>query len=126
MLGRQTHSQALWKDSKTMNNKVIVVFSACPDETVARQLGRRLVESGRAACVNVIPGLHSVYRWQDQVEEASEAMMLIKTVEERVGEITAWLEQEHPYDLPELIALPVVAGLPGYLEWVVDATGSHR
>ncbi len=109
-----------------MNNKVIVVLSTCPDETVARDLGRRLVESGRAACVNVIPGLRSIYRWQDRVEEDNEAMMLIKTVEERVDEITAWLEQEHPYALPEVVALPVIAGLSGYLKWVADTAGGQR
>jgi len=92
---------------------------------VARDLGRRLVESGRAACVNVIPGLRSIYRWQDRVEEDNEAMMLIKTVEDRVDEITAWLEKEHPYALPEVVALPVVAGLPGYLKWVADAAGGQ-
>lgn len=92
---------------------------------MARELGRRLVESGRAACVNVIPGLRSIYRWQDRVEEDNEAMMLIKTVEERVDEITAWLEQEHPYALPEVVALPVTAGLAGYLKWVADTAGGQ-
>ncbi len=125
MLNRQARSLALSGTRKLMNNKVIVVLSTCPDETVARDLGRRLVESGRAACVNVIPGLRSIYRWQDRIEEDNEAMMLIKTVQERVDEITAWLEQEHPYALPEVVVLPVTAGLPGYLKWVADTAGGQ-
>lgn len=126
MLNRQTRSGTPNDSRKPMNNKVFIVFSTCPDETVARDLGRRLVESGRAACVNVIPGLRSIYRWQDRIEEDEEAMMMIKTVEERVDEITAWLAQEHPYAVPEVVGLPVLAGLPGYLQWVADATGEQR
>ena len=106
-------------------SNVRICLTTCSGESTAQRLARLLVDRRLAACVNILPRVRSIYRWQDRVEEDNEAMMLIKTVEERVDEITAWLEQEHPYALPEVVALPVTAGLSGYLKWVADTAGGQ-
>jgi len=108
-----------------MKNKVIMVFATCPDTALARQFGQHLVGTGMAACVNVVPGASSIYRWQGEIQEDQEVMMIIKTVHERLAEITAWIQQNHPYDLPEVVAVPVEDGLNGYLQWVKDAVAAQ-
>lgn len=71
-----------------------------------------------AACVNVLPEVTSVYRWQGRMEKTSECLLLAKTVESRLSALQEWLRQHHPYELPEIIAVPVQSGLPEYLAWV--------
>jgi periplasmic divalent cation tolerance protein len=78
-----------------------------------------------AACVNLVPGVSSIYRWRGEIQEDQEVMMIIKTVQARLAEITAWIEQNHPYDLPEVVAMPVEEGLNGYLQWVKDAVAAQ-
>ena len=81
-----------------------------------------LVRERLAACVNVSPPIRSIYRWQGALQEDSETLMVIKTVASRYREAEDWLQRNHPYDVPEIIALPVEQGLPAYLEWVVQET----
>ena len=99
-----------------------VVLCTCPDETVASELATGLVEAGLAACVNVLPGIRSIYRWQGDVQDEAESLMVIKTGENRFAALRGWLVEHHPYDVPEVIALPVEEGLPAYLEWVARET----
>jgi periplasmic divalent cation tolerance protein len=101
---------------------VLVCLCTCPDETSARRIADALVGERLAACVTVLPGVHSVYRWQEAIERADETMLLIKTVRERLEPLTARVASLHPYELPELVAVEVAGGLPGYLGWV--AAGS--
>lgn len=101
-------------------NQILVVFCTCPDENVARELARGLVEQRLAACVNILPEIRSIYRWQGAVSEDGESLMVIKTSRSAWGRLENWLNRNHPYDLPELIAMPVDQGLPAYLEWVVQ------
>lgn len=101
-------------------NRILVVFCTCPDEKVARELARRLVEQKLAACVNILPEIRSIYRWQGAVSDDGESLMVIKTSRSAWGRLENWLSRNHPYDLPELIAMPVDKGLPAYLEWVVQ------
>ncbi len=96
----------------------VCILTTLPDPTSARQLARRLVEERLAACVNVLDGCTSVYRWQGTVEEASEVVLVIKTVQDRYAALETFLRQQHPYELPEIIALPIAQGLPEYLDWV--------
>lgn len=84
----------------------------------ARALARSLVERRLVACVNVIPGLTSVYRWEGEVHEDPEVLLVMKTTEEGAARVLAELPDLHPYDVPEILALPVDAGHPPYLEWV--------
>lgn len=102
---------------------VLLVFSNLPDEPAAQQLARHLVESRLAACVNVLPPCTSTYRWRGKVEQATEVPVVIKTTVQRYPELEAALRACHPYELPEIIAVPLACGLPAYLEWVAAETG---
>lgn len=96
----------------------VCILTTLPDPATARQLARRLVDERLAACVNVLERCASVYRWQGTVEEASETVLVIKTAQDRYTALETFLRQQHPYELPEIIALPIVQGLPEYLDWV--------
>ncbi len=96
----------------------IVVFSTCATEAEAEKLGRQLVESRVAACVSILPGARSIYRWQGQVETAMEWVLIIKSSRELFEELRLALEKAHSYDVPEMLALPVVEGAPNYLNWM--------
>jgi periplasmic divalent cation tolerance protein len=95
----------------------IVVLSTCATEAEAEKLARELVESRLAACVNVLPGVRSIYRWQGHVETAAEWLLIIKSSRELFPELRAALEKGHSYEVPEMLALPVVEGAPNYLNW---------
>ncbi len=102
--------------------QVLLVMCTLPDEPAARQLARNLVESGLAACVNVLSPCTSTYRWQGVTEEATEIPVMIKTSVQRYPELEAAILARHPYELPEIVAVPVTRGLPAYLEWVAGET----
>ena len=96
--------------------EAFVVLCTFPDLEEARQIGAVLVERQVAACVNLLPGVESIYRWEGRVERAGEVLALIKTV--RYPEVEAALRELHPYELPEILAIPVAVGLPAYLAWL--------
>lgn len=96
----------------------LLCLTACPDTDSAVRIADALVEERLAACVNVIPGLRSVYHWQGEVERADEVLLLIKTTRAAFPALQQRLQALHPYELPELIAVEPADGLPAYLEWV--------
>jgi periplasmic divalent cation tolerance protein len=100
----------------------LLLLTNLPDQASAAALATHLVEARLAACVNCLAPCQSVYRWQGQVESTSEVPMLIKTTTARYAEVEAALQAMHPYDLPELIALPIEQGLPAYLDWLRQET----
>ena len=100
------------------DHEVLLVMSSMPDQAVAQQLARTLIERRLAACVSVMAPCKSVYRWQGAVEETSEVPVLIKTTAGRYAELESALRAMHPYELPEIVAVPVARGLPAYLDWV--------
>jgi periplasmic divalent cation tolerance protein len=95
-----------------------VAFCACPDAATATRIADVLVGERLAACVNVLPGVTSVYRWQGAVERAGEVLLLIKTATDRVPALSQRIVALHPYELPEVVAVEAAAGLPAYLDWV--------
>lgn len=95
-----------------------VVLVACPDEPTATSIARALVEEGLAACVNVSGEVRSIYRWRGSVEEAGERLLVIKARADRLEALAARIVALHPYEVPELLALPVARGLGPYLEWL--------
>jgi periplasmic divalent cation tolerance protein len=99
-----------------------VALVTAPDAQVAERIARTLVEERLAACVNILPGARSVYRWQGKVEDAQELVLVVKTVQERVPALVARIPELHPHKVPEVIVLAVESGLPAYLSWVVDET----
>ncbi len=99
-----------------------LVFSTFPNADKARQIGTELVSRQLAACVNLIPSVESIYRWQGQVETATEVLALFKVGVGRYAEFEAALADLHPYEVPEIVAVDVAAVLPAYLEWAVGET----
>jgi len=97
---------------------VMLAVTTFPDPEQASQIGTELVQSQLAACINVLPGATSIYRWQGEVEQEGEIIALMKTTADRFEDLKARLTELHPYDEPELIALDVTAGTAGYLDWV--------
>lgn len=96
-----------------------VVLITAPNEAVARQLARAMVEQRLVACVNLLPGVSSIYRWEGQVEEESEVLLVVKTAAARLDELARFVLAEHPYDQPEFVALAPEAVESGYLAWLL-------
>jgi periplasmic divalent cation tolerance protein len=100
----------------------LLILCTCPDGESAARIARVLVEEHLAACVNRVPGLTSVYRWQGEIHEDSEVLLLIKTRSELFESLRARLVALHPYDVPEVIALDIAAGHAPYLDWLRTET----
>ena len=99
-----------------------IVLCTCPDEAAAGHLARGLVEARLAACANIIPGVRSVYRWEGSVQEEGEVLLVIKTSVDRYPALENWLQEHHPYEVPEIISLPVDKGFHPYLTWITHET----
>jgi len=103
----------------------LLVLTNLPDAASAKKIANALIESRAAACVNVLAECHSVYRWQGQVETAAEIPLLIKTTVANYPLVEQIVRAQHPYDVPELIAIPITHGLPAYLDWLTTETEQH-
>ena len=101
----------------------IVVLTTCGSEEQAVRLARHLIERRAAACVNVVPGARSIYRWKDQIEEASEFVLVIKSRRDLFPALRLEIEKLHSYEIPEILALPIVDGSEGYLGWLDHELG---
>ncbi|HYO28908.1 MAG TPA: divalent-cation tolerance protein CutA [Azonexus sp.] len=100
----------------------LLVLTNCPDEESANAIALALVEERLAACVNILPRVQSVYRWQGAVELATEIPLFIKSTATNYPALEAAIRNRHPYQVPEIIALPVDRGLPAYLDWIASET----
>ncbi|AXS81324.1 divalent-cation tolerance protein CutA [Dechloromonas sp. HYN0024] len=100
----------------------LLVITNCPDEQSANAIALATVDEGLAACVNILPRIQSVYRWQGKVESATEVPLFFKSTAANYPALEARIRQLHPYELPEIIALPVSHGLPAYLNWMAAET----
>ena len=96
----------------------LIVITNAPDRDVALKIARALIERRLAACVNILAECTSVYRWQGRLETAAEVPLLIKTRAAIYADVEAAIKSLHPYELPEIVAVPIERGLPAYLEWV--------
>ena len=110
----------------SLASQALLVLSNAPNEELAEQLARLLVERRLAACVNILPAMRSIYRWEGQIEEAREVAMQIKTTAVHYAELEAAIKTAHPYAVPEIIAIPIVDGLPTYLDWIKQETSKER
>ena len=95
-----------------------IVLTTCPDEACAERIARTLAEEGLAACVNILPPMRSIYKWKGKIEDATEQLLVIKSAVARFPAIRDRLRALHPYELPEIISVPIVDGLPEYLAWL--------
>lgn len=99
-------------------NETLTILCTCPDEETAARLARGMVENRHAACVNILPSIRSIYRWQDGIQDEQETLMVIKTTSTHFFVIEHWLEEHHPYDVPELVALKAEHVADAYLQWL--------
>lgn len=104
-------------------SEAVVVLITFPMDADVRRFASTLVDEGCAACVNILPDVESIYRWQGRVERAQERQLIVKTQRACVGRLRRRVGDLHPYDTPELVVLPVVDGDPRYLAWIAEATG---
>jgi periplasmic divalent cation tolerance protein len=96
----------------------IIVLSTCGSEDEAHKLAHSLVEQRLAACVNVVAGIRSFYRWEGKIEKSDEYLLVIKSSRDRMALLRAAIEREHSYEVPEVVALPIVDGSQNYLNWL--------
>lgn len=101
-----------------LKEKYFMVFCTCPDESTAQQIAQKLVAERLAACVNRVPGVHSTYFWQGEVEEAQEVLIVAKTTAPGLANLAARIEALHPYEVPEVVAVEISAGSERYLDWL--------
>jgi periplasmic divalent cation tolerance protein len=109
---------ALGERLKPMKEQCILVLCTCPDEQVAGRIAAALVDERLAACVNYLPGIKSTYRWQGCVQTDAETLLLVKSTRSRYDQVERRIAELHPYELPEIVALPFVAGSERYLQWL--------
>jgi periplasmic divalent cation tolerance protein len=102
--------------------ETLLVITNCPDEETANAIALAAVEAKLAACVNIMPRIQSLFRWQGKVESASEIPLHFKATAAAYPALEARIRELHPYELPEIIALPLSHGLPAYLNWVAEET----
>jgi periplasmic divalent cation tolerance protein len=108
----------------SVDQPAILALCSCPNEAVAIDIARILVTEGLAACVNRIPGVQATYRWQEQICEDAEQLLMIKTVAARYEALEMRLKALHPYEIPEIIVIPIVTGSSRYLAWLAAATNA--
>jgi len=109
-----------------MSGDYRIALCTCPDEATARELASAVVDRRLAACVNIVPGLTSVFAWEGKVETDPEVLLVIKTTGKAWAALEAALVELHPYELPEVIAVEISAGLAGYLQWMDESTESSE
>ena len=101
---------------------VLACFCTCPDTASATRIADALVGERLAACVNQVPGLRSVYRWEGAIERADEVLLVAKTTTDRLDALTGRIRELHPHELPEVLAIEIAGGLAAYLDWVAEQT----
>jgi periplasmic divalent cation tolerance protein len=104
-----------------MAEKILLALSTFPNHETARDVSNELVTKNFAACANILPGVQSIYRWQEKIESGNETLVLFKLSEDRQPAFQEKLRSLHPYEVPEIIFIPVSSGLPEYLRWVVES-----
>ena len=106
-----------------MPEKILLALSTFPDTEIARRISKQLVSERFAACANIFPSVESIYRWKEKIESGNETLVFFKVSEDRQSAFQDKLRSLHPYDVPEIIFLPVATGLPEYLQWVAENCG---
>ena len=104
----------------------LIILCTCPDLATAERIAETVVDERLAACVNIVPGLTSIYRWEGQIQRDTELLLLIKTRQEVYPLLEARIHELHPYQIPEIIALPIQTGSAAYLDWIADSTGASE
>jgi periplasmic divalent cation tolerance protein len=103
-----------------MADQILLAISTFPDAETASRIAQTLVEEKFAACANLMPAVHSIYRWKEKIETAGEVIVFFKTTSDRQAAFQEKLRSLHPYEVPELICIKIETGSPDYLRWVID------
>ena len=111
----------LWKNRRTMKTKYLQVFVSVPSIEVARKIADAIMEERLAVCVQSLGPMESVFRWKGHLENISEYLCLLKTVADKYPALEARIKQLHPYEVPEIVAIPIVKGNPQYLKWIDES-----
>jgi periplasmic divalent cation tolerance protein len=106
-----------------MGEKILLALSTFPDAEIARRISNQLVSERFAACANILPAIESIYRWREKIESGNERLVLFKLSEDRQSAFQEKLRSLHPYDVPEIIFVPIASGSPEYLQWVNENCG---
>ena len=106
-----------------MTEKILLALSTFPDAETARRISNELVAGTFVACANILSGVESIYRWKDKIERGNETLVFFKVSEDRQAAFQEKLRSLHPYEVPEIIFVPIASGLPEYLRWVADNCG---
>jgi periplasmic divalent cation tolerance protein len=107
-------------------DRPVLVYTTYPSLVEAEQAGRLLTEKGLAACVNILPGMRSIYRWQGKVEQADEVVMIVKTKEAQKEAVAAEVKRGHSYDTPAILFLPAEGGDRAYIDWIVSESSGKQ
>lgn len=106
-----------------MAANILLALSTFPDAETARRISNQLVTEKFAACANILPAIESIYRWKEKIESGNETLVFFKLSEDRQSAFQEKLRSLHPYEIPEIIFVPVSSGLPEYLDWIVENCG---
>ena len=106
-----------------MSERILLALSTFPDAEIARRISNQLVSERFAACANIFPSVESIYRWKEKIESGNETLVFFKVIENRQSTFQDKLRSLHPYDVPEIVFVPVADGLPEYLKWVNENCG---
>ncbi len=109
-----------------MSEQFSAIFCTCPDKTNANTLAKGLVSGHLAACVNILPSITSIYAWQGELESTTECLLMIKTSDELYPAVEQYIVANHPYELPEIIAVPIRHGESEYLNWISECLDSKN
>jgi periplasmic divalent cation tolerance protein len=120
----QIYQMTMPGSARPMNedSQYLLVLTTCPGSITAKQIAQDLVANGHAACVNIFPGVHSYFKWGNKVDFKDEYQLVIKTTRKRYSNVEKTILSLHPYELPEIIAVPISNGLEGYLNWIDQVT----
>ena len=104
--------------SDDRKSEIVLVYCPCPSTAEAERLGSALIDNRLAGCINIIPGMISIYRWEGKRERSEEAVLLVKTSSERTADVRSFLEREHPYDVPAILVVPLAEVNRAYADWL--------
>ena len=107
------------------NDNPVVIYTTCPTLATAEEIGAKLVESGLAACVNILPGMISIYSWQGQSQRDEELVMIVKTTEAVAERAIETINELHPYDVPAALTLPASGGSAAFMSWISEQTATN-
>jgi periplasmic divalent cation tolerance protein len=111
-------------DGEILSMSHLIILTTMPDRESAQRLAEGLIEHSIAACVNILPEMQSIYRWNGERQQGSEHQLIIKTCSDQYENVEKWIQNKHPYELPEILAIPIQYGLGEYLEWINENCGN--